>query len=121
MRNEIKNGVLVIYPEGNLTGLEISAPVVQLIKSNINAGIKKVVFNLHGVKFIGSIGFGVLLTVLLKTRKAGGEMILCNIPEQMQELLEITKLETIFNQQRDEAAALKYLSGSKGNGAGPGV
>ena len=109
MRNEIKNGALVIYPEGNLTSLEISTPLVQLIKTNINAGIKRIIFNFSGVHFIGSTALGVLLIAFIKARKAGGELIICNIPEQMEELLEITKLQDTFTRQPDEAAALKYL------------
>jgi anti-sigma B factor antagonist len=111
MKSEIKNGVLVVYLEGNLMGLQINDPLVNLIKSSIEAGNKKVLFNMAEMKFMGSTGLGMLLTTLLKTRRAGGEMALCSVPEQMHELLQITKLDTVFNQQPDEESALKFLAG----------
>ena len=116
MKNEIKNGVLVIYLEGNLLGEHTNGPVMDLIKTNIEAGHKKVVFNLGEMKFINSTGLGMLLTAISKTRNAGGDMVICNVPEQMKKLLQMTKLENIFTSLPDEAAAIAHLAG-KGNAA----
>ncbi len=110
MKSETKNGVLVISLEGNLLGEHVNAPVMDLIKGSIEAGNKKVLFNLSEMKFINSTGLGMLLTAVSKTRNAGGELALCNVPEQMKKLLQITKLESVFNQQPDEAAALGFLT-----------
>jgi anti-sigma B factor antagonist len=109
MKNEIKEGVLVISLEGNLLGEHTNAPVMELIKKNIEDGNKKVVFNLAEMKFINSTGLGMLLTAVTKTRNAGGELALCSLPDQMKKLLQITKLEAVFNTQPDEASAIAYL------------
>src|ERR1017187_8326742 len=82
MKNEIKDGVLVISLEGNLLGEHTNAPVMELIKKNIEDGNKKVVFNLAEMKFINSTGLGMLLTAVTKTRNAGGELALCSLPDQ---------------------------------------
>jgi anti-sigma B factor antagonist len=110
MKNEIKNGVLVIYLEGNLLGEHTNGPVMELIKTNIEAGHKKVLFNLAEMKFINSTGLGMLLTAISKTRNAGGDMAICNVPDQMKKLLQMTKLESIFNSQPDEASAVSSLA-----------
>jgi anti-sigma B factor antagonist len=113
MKNEIKNGVLVIYLEGNLLGEHTNGPVMDLIKTNIEAGHNKVLFNLADMKFINSTGLGMLLTAISKTRNAGGEMAICNVPDQMKKLLQMTKLESIFTQQPDETAAVTYLQAAR--------
>src|SRR5580698_1009958 len=111
MKNEIKDGVLVISLEGNLLGEHTNAPVMELIKTNIEAGHKKVVFNLGEMKFINSTGLGMLLTAVTKTRNAGGELALCSLPDQMKKLLQMTKLEGVFHSQPDEASAIAFLKG----------
>ncbi len=109
MKNELKEGVLVISLEGNLLGENTNGPVMELLKQNIEAGTKKVLFNLSEMKFINSTGLGMLMTALSKTRNAGGELALCGLPEQMRKLLQMTKLETLFPVYSDEAAAIGFL------------
>lgn len=109
MKNEIKEGVLVISLEGNLLGEHSNAPVMELIKQAVEAGNKKVLFNLADMKFINSTGLGMLLTAVSKTRNAGGELALCCLPEQMRKLLQMTKLESVFVVHTDEASALSFL------------
>jgi anti-sigma B factor antagonist len=110
MKHEIKDGVLVISLEGNLLGENTNAPVLELIKQHIDAGTKKVLFNLSAMKFINSTGLGMLLTAVSKTRNAGGELALCNLPDQMKKLLQMTKLESVFNTTADEVAGVAFLN-----------
>lgn len=112
MKNEIKEGVLVISLEGNLLGEHSNAPVMELIRQAVEAGNKKVLFNLAEMKFINSTGLGMLLTAVSKTRNAGGELALCSLPEQMKKLLQMTKLEGVFVVHADEASALAFLKGA---------
>jgi anti-anti-sigma regulatory factor len=55
-----------------------------------------------------------LLSAITKTRSAGGELALCSLPDQMKKLLQMTKLEGVFNSQPDEASALAFLKGVNG-------
>src|SRR6188474_1920521 len=96
MKSEIKEGILIISVEGNLLGETSNAPVMELLKKNLDEGNKKVLFNLSGMQFINSTGLGMLLTAVSKTRNAGGEMVLCSLPEQMRKLLHMTKLGGAF-------------------------
>ena len=111
MNKEIKEGVLVITLEGNLLGEHSNAPVLAMIKESIEAGTKKVVFNLARMQFINSTGLGMLLTAVSKTRNAGGEVVLCCLPEQMRKLLQMTKLEGAFVVKTTEADAITFLKG----------
>ena len=112
MKNETKAGILVIYLEGNLLGEHSNAPVMDLIKQAIDAGNKKVIFNLAAMTFINSTGLGMLLTAVSKTRNAGGELALCSLPEQMKKLLLMTKLESAFIIKADEQTAIDFLKGA---------
>ena len=109
MKNEIKDGVLVIYLEGNLLGEHSNAPVMELLKQNLDAGHKTVLFNLSEMKFINSTGLGMLLTTVSKTRNAGVALALCSIPDQMKKLLQMPKLESVFIVHPDEASAISFL------------
>ena len=109
MKNEIKDGVMVIYLEGNLLGEHSNAPVMELIKQVVESGSKKVLFNLTDMKFINSTGLGMLLTAVSKTRNAGGEVVLCSLSEQMNKLLIMTKLGGAFVVKANEAEALEFL------------
>ncbi|MBP6731688.1 MAG: STAS domain-containing protein [Chitinophagales bacterium] len=109
MKNEIKDGVLVISVEGNLLGEHSNAPVMEMIQNAIAGGNKKVLFNLAEMKFINSTGLGMLLTAVSKTRNAGGEVALCSLPEQMTKLLHMTKLGSAFIVKANEEEALTFL------------
>ncbi len=110
MKHELKDGVLVISIEGNLLGENTNAPVMELIKQNLEAGNKKLIFNLQTMTFINSTGLGMMLTAVSKVRNAGGEVVLCSLPEQMKKLLQMTKLGNVFIIHADEAAALAHLN-----------
>jgi anti-sigma B factor antagonist len=109
MKTETKDGILTISLKGNLLGETSNAPVMELLTKNLAEGNKKVLFNLAEMQFINSTGLGMLLTAVSKTRNAGGELVLCCLPDQMKKLLQITKLESVFHTQPDEAAATAFL------------
>lgn len=111
MKNEVKDGVMVIHVEGNLLGETSSAAVMELVAQNISTGNKKLLFNLADMKFINSTGLGMLLNSVTKTRAAQGEVAICNTPDQMKKLLQMTKLESVFISKTDEAEAIKFLNG----------
>jgi anti-sigma B factor antagonist len=109
IKTEQKEGVLVFYLNGNLLGEHANAPVMEKLKASLEAGNNKVLFNLSELKFINSTGLGMLLTALTKTRNAGGELTLTNVPEQMNKLLVMTKLKDIFNIHADEDSGMSFL------------
>ena len=113
MTNEVKEGVLVISLVGNLLGENTNAPVMELLKQNIETGSTKVVFNLSEMKFINSTGLGMLMTALTKSRNAGGDLALSGVPDQMKKLLQMTKLETVFTVCEDEKSAIQFLNNTK--------
>lgn len=68
---------------------------------------KKVLLNFANVDYLSSAALGKLITMNKKTQGIGGKLVLCNIAPQIYEVFEITKLNKIFNIQKEEQSALK--------------
>ncbi len=67
----------------------------QLIELVEEPGVS-VVFNLEGIRFIDSAGFNVLMEVCDRARAAGNQFKLCNITDDVRELIILTELEGRF-------------------------
>jgi anti-sigma B factor antagonist len=56
----------------------------------------KLIFNLEGIVFIDSTGFGALITIFKRARENDKLFKMCNISPEAMELLKITKLDKVF-------------------------
>ncbi len=68
------------------------------------------IIDLAGFKYMNSTGLNVLLGILSKARKSGGEAIICAVPDKIKTLLVITKLINVFSVVDSEDLAAKALS-----------
>jgi anti-anti-sigma factor len=68
-----------------------------------------VIFNLEGIRFIDSAGFGVLMEVSALAREAGSELLLCNITDDVRELINLMELENRFTFSTCEHSREKIL------------
>jgi anti-sigma B factor antagonist len=109
MQSELKEQILVIYLTGHLLGAQANTVVMGLVFQNIEAGNKKVIFNLKGVNYVDSAGLGMLLSAVSKIKNAGGQLVICNLSEQVVKLLKTTKVESVFRISPDEEGAIQFL------------
>ena len=65
-----------------------------------------IVLNLGEVGFIDSSGLGALVRVLASTRQARGDLKLCDVPEQVRKVLDMTRLTTVFDAHESEEKAV---------------
>lgn len=79
----------------------------QLFSLVDEAGRRKILLNFANVEFLSSAALGKLITLNKKLQAAGGRLILCNIDPQIYEVFEITKLNKLFNIQKEEQSALQ--------------
>ena len=70
-------------------------------------GRRNLLLNFGNVEYLSSAALGKLITLNKKVQAAKGKLILCNIDPQIYEVFEITKLNRLFNIQKDEQAALQ--------------
>ena len=106
---EMNNKVAVMSLEGNILSDSDTKTALENVNEKIQEGHTKFAVDLSNLKFINSTGLSFLLIILTKTRKAGGETILCNIPEQLSKLLVMTKLNNVFTVTNSTIEAVSKL------------
>jgi anti-sigma B factor antagonist len=79
----------------------------QLFRLVDELGRTKLLLNFGNVEYLSSAALGKLITLNRKVGNVGGRLILCNISPQIYEVFEITKLNKVFNIQKEEQAALQ--------------
>ena len=89
-----------------ITQGEASVAVRDVIKDLLSKGNKKILLNLAEINFIDSSGIGVLVSGFSTVRGQGGELKLVNLSKRIRDLLQITKLYSLFDVKDDEAAAV---------------
>ncbi|MBZ5702452.1 MAG: STAS domain-containing protein [Acidobacteriia bacterium] len=106
MTNRDVNGVEVVALDGRIVLGEESNALREKVKSMVAAGKKKIVLNMNNITFIDSAGLGTLVAAHHSARTQGATMKLCHLGSKFQEVLQITKLLTVFDVSDTEAAAV---------------
>ena len=100
------DGVLVVDCHGRIVFGEESAMLRDTIRKLI-AENKRIVLNLSGVNYIDSGGLGTLVSLYTTAHNSGGSIKLCNLTQRVGDLLQVTKLVTIFEVYDSEGQALE--------------
>ena len=98
---------------GKITLGEGSASLRRIIKDLVEGGHVKIVLNLEDVDYIDSSGIGELVAAHSVVEGAKGELKLLNLTRRVRDILQITRLFTIFDVETDEASALRNFRESK--------
>ena len=104
-------GVLVVDCSGRLVFGEESASLRDMVKKLLCES-PKLVMNLREVNHIDSGGLGTLVSLYTTARNAGGAVKLASLSKRVGDLLQITKLLTIFEVFDDEEAAARSFKSS---------
>lgn len=102
--------VTVIDAAGRITLGEGTSQLRDSIRDALGAGHKKVLLNLGEVNYIDSSGIGELVSAFTTVTNQGGQLKLLNLSKRIQDLLQITKLYTVFEVHDDEAAAIRSFA-----------
>ena len=100
------NGVIIVDVSGQITLGEKGNLLRNTIRDLLGEGHKSILLNLGNVTYIDSAGLGELITAFTSVRNRGGELKLLNLTKRVNDLLQITKLYTVFDVRDDEAAAV---------------
>ena len=104
------DGVTIVDLSGRITLGEGSVVLRDTIKDLLGKGHKKILLNLGDVSYIDSSGIGELVSAFTSVRNQGGELKLLNLTKKVHDLLQITKLYTVFDVKDDEATAITAFS-----------
>jgi anti-sigma B factor antagonist len=99
--------VAVIDVAGRITLGEGSSALRDALRDLINKNQKKILLNLGEVNYIDSSGIGELVSGFTTVTNSGGNLKLLNLNKRVKDLLQITKLYTVFDVHEDEAGAIR--------------
>ena len=100
------SGVTVVDLSGRITLGEGSAMLREMVRDLLNKGQKRIILNLGDVNYIDSSGIGELVSGYTTVKNQGGELKLLNLTKKVHDLLQITKLYTVFDVHNEESAAV---------------
>jgi anti-sigma B factor antagonist len=112
METDISDDVVILYCAGRLVFGDESAAFRERI-NNILMGTQRIVVNLSRVEYIDSGGLGTLVGTLASTRNRHGEIKLVRPNQRVAELLQRTRLSTVFKSyESDEEAVHAFRTNS---------
>jgi anti-sigma B factor antagonist len=100
------DGVTILDLSGRITLGEGSVTLRDAVHDVIAKGPKHILLNLENINYIDSSGIGELVSAFTSVRNAGGELKLLNLTKKVHDLLQITKLYTVFDIWDSEASAV---------------
>ena len=100
------DGVTVLDLSGRITLGEGSVQVRDAIRDLIGKGSKSILLNLGDVNYIDSSGLGELVSAFTTAKNQSAALKLLSLTKKVQDLLQLTKLYTVFDIYDDEAIAI---------------
>ena len=110
LNNRQVGDVTVVDVSGRITLGEGSSALRDALRDLVAKGHKKILLNLGDVSYIDSSGIGELVSGFTSVSNAGGNLKLLSLTKRVKDLLQITKLYTVFDVKDDEAAAVKSFN-----------
>ena len=108
--NREVDGVTVVALDGRIVLGEETSALREKVKNLLAEGKKKIVFNMNGVTQIDSSGLGALVAAYSTANSGGASLRLSNLGSHSNQLLQMTKLLTVFEVSGTEAEAVRGFS-----------
>ena len=105
-----KNNIQILVLSGELIDKNQAIDLIKSVDELLVAEKNRLVIDLSALKYMNSSGLNVLIQLLTKTRTSGGDSVICNVSKKVNELLIITKLNTLFKVADTQEAACKLLA-----------
>jgi anti-sigma B factor antagonist len=102
--------VTVMDVAGRITLGEGSSALRDALRELVGKNQKKILLNLGEVSYIDSSGIGELVSGFTTVTNSGGNLKLLNLNKRVKDLLQITKLYTVFDVHEDEAGAIRSFA-----------
>jgi len=100
------DSVTVVDVSGRITLGEACKELREVIRGELGKGHKNLLLNLGDVTYIDSSGIGELVSAFTAVSNQGGQLKLLHLTKKVHDLLQITKLYTVFDVRDDEAEAI---------------
>jgi anti-sigma B factor antagonist len=103
-------GITIVDLSGRITLGEGSVVLRDTIRDLVSKEKTKILLNLADVTYIDSSGIGELVSAFTTVRNQNGELKLLKLTKKVHDLLQITKLYTVFDIKDDEALAVQAFT-----------
>jgi len=100
------DGVTVLDLSGRITLGEGSVQLREAVRDLISKGSKTMLLNMGDVNYIDSSGLGELVSAYTTAKNQGAQVKLLNLTKKVKDVLQLTKLYTVFDVYEDEASAI---------------
>ena len=110
LTNRQVGDVTVIDVAGRITLGEGSSTLRDALRDLVKSDHKKILLNLKDVTYIDSSGIGELVSAYTTITNQGGRLKLLSLTHRVKDLLQITKLYTVFDVHEDEAHAVRSFA-----------
>jgi anti-sigma B factor antagonist len=107
LTNRQVGDITVIDVAGRITLGEGSSALRDTLRDLVANGQKKILLNLGEVSYIDSSGIGEMVSGFTTVTNQGGELKLLNLTKRVKDLLQITKLYTVFDIHDEESTAIR--------------
>jgi anti-sigma B factor antagonist len=104
------DGITIMDMSGRITLGEGSVTLRDAVRDVLAKGTKHILLNLGDITYIDSSGIGELVSAFTTVKNSGGELKLLNLTKKVHDLLQITKLYTVFDVKDDEASDIASFS-----------
>ena len=101
------DGVSIVDCSGRITLGEGSITLRDVVRDLLSKSQKKILLNLGDVNYIDSSGIGELVSGFTSVTNSGGQLKLLNLTKRVKDLLQITKLYTVFDVHDSEVNAIR--------------
>jgi anti-sigma B factor antagonist len=109
IRSRRLDDVVILDISGRLTLGDGTVTLRDAIQKLLEAGDRKILMNLEDVDYIDSAGLGELVTAFTVVRAQKGQLKLLKLTHRIHDLLQITKLLTVFDSFDNETEAIKSM------------
>ncbi len=106
MTNSEVAGVSVVALDGRIVMGEESRSLREKLKSLIDEGKKRIVLNMANISYIDSAGVGTLVAAHINAKTQGASVRICHLGRKFHEVLQISKLLTVFDVYDTEVTAV---------------
>ncbi len=106
LNTRVEKGVTIVDCDGRIVFGEESALLRDTLKKMIVEN-SRIVLNLSGISYIDSGGLGTLVALYTTAQNAGGSVKLANLTQRVDDLLQVTKLLTVFEVYDSEEKAVE--------------
>ncbi|MDF2438548.1 MAG: anti-sigma-factor antagonist [Bacteroidota bacterium] len=109
-KSKSEKGIHIYELMGELIDKDQSTALMAEIDAAVAKGENKILLDLASLKYINSSGLNIFINILTKARKASGDVAICCVNKKINELLVITKLNSVFNVSSSTEEAMAILN-----------